>query len=108
MSNADAEKLRRLLLAAEKHVREHAVEQSYRRDAMRAIRERYLERYHQSQWESAAMVADALVGVAAVLVPGEEVDWKPAGAIPIVAPPDRATTQLIGMLDEPSSEALGR
>lgn len=60
LSNADARRLVRVLDQAAVLLREHAAEQSYRRDACRAVRERILADYHQRQHEHALAVADAV------------------------------------------------
>jgi hypothetical protein len=58
ISNADARRLLRLLDDASALARQHAAEQSYRRDACAATRERILANYHQMQAEGALALAD--------------------------------------------------
>lgn len=55
----------RTLARAEAVARQHAAEQTYRRDAMRAIRERLMADYHARQAEEASSVAEALAALRA-------------------------------------------
>jgi hypothetical protein len=83
MSNADAAALRRLLDAAADMLREYAAEQSYRRDAMKAIRERMLAEYHDHRTNDALAMIDAMTVLADALdAPGER-EWT-AGQVPRV------------------------
>lgn len=61
LSNVDAKRLVKLLDQAATIARQHAAEQSYRRDACRAVRERILTDYHDRQHRAALDVADDLV-----------------------------------------------
>lgn len=60
LTNAETRRIVRLLDKAQAMIREHAAEQSYRRDACRFLRERILTDYHQRQVETAHETADAL------------------------------------------------
>lgn len=60
LSNADARRLVKLLDDAQLLVREHALTQSYRRDACKFLRERILADYHDRQWNRAVHLADAM------------------------------------------------
>ncbi len=83
MSNSDAAALRRLLEAATDMLREYAAEQSYRRDAMKAIRERMLADYHDHRTSDALAMIDAMqVLTDALDEPGDR-DWS-AGQVPRV------------------------
>jgi hypothetical protein len=73
LSNADARRLVQLLDAAEQIDREHAVVQSYRRDACRFLREKILADYHDRRWSSAVDLAASLADAGGtILVKVEE------------------------------------
>jgi hypothetical protein len=82
ISNADAANIRRLLLAAETHCRERAVEQSYRRDAMKFLGERLLREYHHNRHQDALGIADALAEVAVAMTPPDTTEWHLGQHVP--------------------------
>lgn len=59
LTRHDTERLTRLLKRAELAVGEHAVEQAWRADAMHAVKEKLVERYHRNRYDDAHdLIAD--------------------------------------------------
>ncbi len=69
ITEEDARRLRRIIIAAEMHVRERAVEQRYRSDANKYLRDRPMTDFHRDRADDAIMVAETLQGIAEILKP---------------------------------------
>ncbi len=76
MTNYEAAELRRLLGFTLEALREHAAEQSYRRDAMKAIRERLLSEFHERRAQESLQLRAALEVIVQALEPPEEQPWR--------------------------------